>query len=130
MNDTQLKNIAVKVLKKSNIPEDENFGSVMAILMIISVVLTLIRILQECNKNKLSGNYTANDKRDLYASEIKHYSIKRGWFTKMRIKKLLRRELTKEQYEKYSLRLIAAILDIGENLNNEEVSCLLEAANV
>lgn len=130
MNDTKLKYIATKVLKKANISEDENFGSVIAILMIISVILTLIRILQECNKNKLSGNYTAQDKRELYASEIKHYSIKRGWFTKMRIKKLLKRELNKEQYEKYSLPLIAAILDVGEDLNNEEVSCLLEAANV
>jgi hypothetical protein len=48
----------------------------------------------------------------------------------MRIKKLLRKELNKKQYEKYSIPLIAAILDTGENLDNEEVSCLLEAANV
>jgi hypothetical protein len=130
MNDKKLKVIAQRVLKKANLPEDENFGSVIAILMVISVILTLIRILQECNKNKLSGDCTAQDKCNLYASEIKNYSIRRGWFTKMRIKKLLRKELNREQYQKYSLPLIAAILDVGENLNNEEVSCLLEAANV
>jgi hypothetical protein len=130
MNDTALKNIAKKILKQANIPENEMFGSVIAILMIISIILTLVRVLQECNKNKLSGNYTEEDKRNLYASEIKEYSIRRGWFTKMRIKKLLRRELNKEQYEKHSIPLMVAILDTGEKLHNEEVSCLLEAANV
>lgn len=130
MNNKKLKNIATKVLQKANVPEDETFGSVIAILMVISIILTLVRILQECNKNKLSGDYTAEDKCNLYASEIKHYSIRRGWFTKMRIKKLLRRELNKEQYEKYGMSLMVAILDIGENLDNQEVSCLLEAANV
>ena len=130
MNNQKLKNIAEKILKKANIPQDETFGSVIAILMVISIILTLVRVLQECNKNKLSSDYTAEDKRELYGSEIKRYSIRRGWFTKMRIKKLLRKELNKEQYEKYSIPLMAAILDTGENLDNEEVSCLLEAANV
>jgi hypothetical protein len=130
MNNQKLKNIAEKILKKANIPQDETFGSVIAILMVISIILALVRVLQECNKNKLSSDYTAEDKRELYGSEIKRYSIRRGWFTKMRIKKLLRKELNKEQYEKYSIPLMAAILDTGENLDNEEVSCLLEAANV
>lgn len=130
MNNQKLKNIAEKILKKANIPQDETFGSVIAILMVISIILTLVRVLQECNKNKLSSDYTAEDKRELYGSEIKRYSMRRGWFTKMRIKKLLRKELNKEQYEKYSIPLMAAILDTGENLDNEEVSCLLEAANV
>ena len=44
--------------------------------------------------------------------------------------KILRRELNEEQYAKYSLSLTNALLDTGENLNNEEVSCLVEAANV
>ncbi|NBX98663.1 hypothetical protein EB118_21925 [bacterium] len=130
MNNTQLKNIGSKVLAKANISEDEKFGSVIAILMIISIILTVIRVLQECNKNKLSASCTAADKCSLYGAEIKEYSIRRGWFTKMRIKKILRRELSPEQYNKYSLALLNALLDTGENLNNEEISCLVEAANV
>ena len=50
--------------------------------------------------------------------------------TKMRIKKILRREVSPEQYNKYSLALLNALLDTGENLNTEEISCLVEAANV
>ena len=130
MNDTKLKSIGSKVLAKAKIPEDEKFGSVIAILMIISIILTVIRVLQECNKNKLSTTCTAEDKNTLYGTEIKEYSKRRGWFTKMRIKKILRRELDQEKYEKYSLALTNALLDTGENLNQEEISCLVEASNV
>jgi hypothetical protein len=130
MNDDKLKEIASKVLQKAKVPQEEKFGSVIAILMMISIILTVVRVLQECNKNKLSANCLSSDKYELYGQEIKEYSIRRGWFTKMRIKKILRRELDKEQYEKYSLALVNALLDTGENLNNQEVLCLVEAANV
>ena len=129
-NDKKLEAIATKILNKANIDPNQKFGSVIAILMMISIVLTLVRVLQECNKNKLSTNCSSSDKYELYGQEIKEYSIRRGWFTKMRIKKILRRELNKEQYEKYSLALVNALLDTGENLNNQEVLCLVEAANV
>lgn len=130
MNDPQLNAIASKVLSKAGISQEEKFGSVIAILMIISIILTVIRVLQECNKNKLPNNCSASDKYELYGQEIKEYSLRRGWFTKMRIKKILRQKLTQEDYEKYSLALVSALLDTGENLNNQEILCLVEAANV
>jgi hypothetical protein len=130
MIDPKLKAIGSRVLAKANIPEDEKFGSVIAILMMISIILTLVRVLQECNKNKLSASCTQEDKCALYGTEIKEYSVRRGWFTKMRIKKILRKELGPEQYNKYSLVLTNALLDTGENLDNTEVSCLVEASNV
>lgn len=130
MNDSQLNAIASKVLIKAGISEQEKFGSVIAILMIISIILTVIRVLQECNKNKLAANCSSADKYELYGQEIKEYSLRRGWFTKMRIKKILRQKLNKEDYEKYSLTLLNALLETGENLNNQEVLCLVEAANV
>jgi len=130
MNDPQLNAIASKVLSKAGILEEEKFGSVIAILMIISIILTVIRVLQECNKNKLPNSCSSSDKYELYGQEIKEYSLRRGWFTKMRIKKILRQKLNQEQYEKYSLSLLNALLDTGENLNNQEVLCLVEAANV
>jgi len=129
MNE-KLKSLAERIRKLSNIPEEENFGSVIAILMIISITLTLIRVLQECNKNKLSGTYSTQDKYNLYGAEIRSYSIKRGWFTKMRIKKLIRQKMSKEQYEQYGLQLLNAFLDTGENLKDDEVITLVEAANV
>jgi hypothetical protein len=132
-NNEKLKSIAIKVLEKSSISRSNNDRcgfAIITILMMISIILTCIRILQECNKNKLSGNYSLTDKCDLYGSEIKHYSVHRGWFTKMRIKKILRRELNKEDYNKYSLSLLNAILDVGETLTKDEIQTLVEAANV
>jgi hypothetical protein len=130
MNDPKLKQIASKVLRSANIPEDQKFGSVIAILMIISIILTLVRVLQECHKNKLTNASTAQDKYALYGTEMKNYSIKRGWFTKMRIKKVLRKELTKEDYAKYSFQLLNAILDSGSKITDDEIITLVENANV
>ena len=129
MNE-KLKNIAEKVRQIAKIPEDENFGSVIAVLMIISIILTLVRVLQECNKNKLSQESTSQDKYNLYGAEMREYSMRRGWFTKMRIKKILRQKMNREQYNKYSLPLLEALLSTGENLTDDEVVTLVENANV
>ena len=129
MND-ELNNISEKIRKESGIPEDEKFGSIMAILMIISITLTLIRILQECNKNKKTDQLSATDKYNLYGSEIKSYSIKRGWFTKLRIKKVIRKQMSSDQYKKYGSALLDSVLNTGENLKDDEVITLVEAANV
>lgn len=126
----KVKNVGERVMKQAGIPEEEKFGSVIAILMVISIILTLIRVLQECNKNKLSSDYTAQDKYSLYGEEIKNYSIRKGWFTKLRIKKVLRQNMSKEQYSKYSMRLMSALLDNGENLKDDEIVALVETSNV
>jgi hypothetical protein len=126
----KVKNVGNRVMKQAGIPEDEQFGSVIAILMIISIILTLIRVLQECNKNKLSQDCTAQDKYSLYGEEIKNYSVRKGWFTKLRIKKVLRQNMSKEQYAKYSIKLMSALLDNGENLKDDEIVALVETSNV
>jgi hypothetical protein len=128
--DPHIKNIAQKVLSKTKISPDEKFGSIMAILMIISISLTLIRILQECNKTKIASTNSAEEKFSIYKDQIKEYSVNRGWFTKMRIKKVLRQNMPKEQYIKYGLQLLNAFLDIGESLTEEEILTLVEKANV
>lgn len=129
MENEKLKAIAAKVLKQANIPNEEKFGSVIAILMMISIILTVIRVLQECNKNK-TKNMTTSDKYAIYGENIRTFSKKRGWFTRLRIKRLVRQELTKEEYNKYGIKITEALLDIGENLKDDEVVTLVEAANV
>jgi putative component of membrane protein insertase Oxa1/YidC/SpoIIIJ protein YidD len=130
-NNEKLKNIAIKILQKTNVPKEDHYGfAIVTILMIISIVLTIIRVIQECQKNKLSSDCTMTDKCSLYGEEIKTYSVKRGWFTKMRIKKIMRREMSPEDYNKYSMSILSALLDTGEILTDEEVVTLVEAANV
>lgn len=128
MNEN-IKPIARNVMFKSNIPEDEQFGSVIAILMVISIILTIIRVLQECNKNK-TQNMTYQDRCSIYAESIKSYSKKRGWFTRLRIRRIIKNQLDAKSYQKYGIKLTEALMDVGENLTDNEVQTLLEAANV
>lgn len=131
IENERLKAIAVKVLEKSNIPKEDNYGfAVVTILMIISIILTCIRILQECNKSKITEQFTEKDKYALYGEQIKTFSERRGWFTKMRIKKILRREMNQEDYEKYSFAILNALLNTGEILTDDEIITLVEAAHV
>ena len=125
----KLKAIAKKVLVNAGLESEEKFGSVLAILMIISLILTSIRILQECNK-KRTQDMTLDEKCVAYGEEIRDFSSKRGWFTRMRIKRLLKREMNTEDYEKYGLKLLESVLNIGENLTDDEVKTLVENSNV
>lgn len=127
--EKKLKIIAERILKQSNIPNDQKFGSVIAVIMVISVILTFVRILQECNKNK-TNNMTTKDKTAIYAENIRLFSRKRGWFTRMRMKRILKSQLSTEDYNKYGIKLVESILDIGENITDEEAYTLVEAANV
>ena len=125
-NQEKLKEIASRVLQKANYQSDDSVetdehGSVIAVIMIISTMLTLIRIIQECNKNK--------DKQ-FYANRIRDFSVRRGWFTKMKIKRVLRRELAPEDYKKNAASLVNAILDEAATMKEEDLITLLESANV
>ena len=130
-NNEKLKAIAIKILDKSTLPKEDNYGfAVVTILMMISIILTCVRILQECNKNKLTAQSTAQDKYAIYGEQLHTFSERRGWFTKMRIKKILRREMKREDYNKYSLSILNALLETGEILTDDEIQTLVENANV
>jgi hypothetical protein len=129
-DNEKLKPIAIEILKKAQIPQEEKYGSIIAILMVISIILTIIRVIQECNKQKISTLSNANDRFSLYGTDIRNFSKKRGWFTKMKIRKIIRRELDRDQYKEHGEKLLYAILDEGENLTDDQVVTLVEAANV
>lgn len=129
MPNEKLNNIAQKVIDKIKPSDDENFGAIITILMVISIILTVIRVLQECNKNKLSS-FTGKDKQNYFAEQIKTTAIKRSWFSKMMLKKAIRKELGRDTYKQYGVALMNAILDTGEQLKDDELITLAEAANV
>ena len=99
--------------------------------MIISIVLTIIRVIQECNKVK-AQSLLGNEKAlvSLYGEDLRNFSLKAGWYTKMRIKKLLRRELSREDYKIYAGPIMESLLQTGESLTDDEVQTLVRAANV
>ena len=133
MNNNQeaLNNIATKILSRAGVDHKDSYAfDTLTILMVISVILTLIRIIQECNKNKLKYGCSPSDKLSLYSEQIKTFSLKRTWFTKIRMKKVLKKYMTTDDYYKYSLAIINSILDHGATLTDEEIQTLVEAANV
>lgn len=128
MNNEELKNIATKIIDQ--LPKKpDRFGYVVTILMVISIILTLIRVIQECHKNKIK-TFGATEKCSFFKEEIKTLSFNRSWFTRMTIKKIIRKELSKDDYYEYGNDLMKAILNTGEYLNEKEVNALMEAINV
>jgi hypothetical protein len=127
-NSNKIEDIAQKVIYNVENKKD-NFGFVITVLMVISIILTLIRIMQECNKNKLRV-FPGNKKYEFYQKEIQSLSFRKSWFTKMSIRKAIRKQLSKENYKEYGYQLTEAILKTGQNLTEEEIITLVEAANV
>lgn len=130
-NRKQLENIASKIISKmpSKSKSNENFGFVITVLMIISIILTLVRVIQECNKSKVT-TFSQTEKYQFFGEQTKSLSIKRSWFTKMTIKKIIRKQISKEDYRTYGYDLMNSILDTGETLKDDEIITLVEAANV
>jgi hypothetical protein len=126
--EDKVKNIAQRVVDQ--VPQDsEKFGFVITVLMVISIILTVIRIIQECNKSKLSA-FSQQQKNSFFEEQIKTLSLKKSWFTRMTIKKTIRKQIPRELYKEYGVVLMNAILNTGEKLTEEEIQSLVEASNV
>jgi hypothetical protein len=126
----ELEKLAEKIAIDSDIDPKAEFGSVIAVIMLIGVFLTLIRVIQDCNKSELKLLSSKQQKCTAYASHIKTLSHRRGWFTKMRLKKILRQNMPMEDYRKHGSVLCEKILDAATNLNDNQVYSLIEASNV
>jgi hypothetical protein len=119
----KMEDLAIDVLGRQDLPQDK-FGSVIMIIMMVAILVNVIRVIQECNKN------SKLDKVLLYKQHIRELSDRRGWFTKMKLRKLIRRELKPDDYKEYGWQLVDAILEKGASITDEEVLTLLETANV
>lgn len=120
-----LENIAKRTIKKSGVPED-TYGSVILVLMFVSIILTAFRIIQECDKNKLK-NMSSDSYTEFYKTRLTEISEKRGWYTKMRLKKIIRKELKREEYKKYGNQIVLAVLDTAKDLTDEEIHSIIGA---
>lgn len=128
-SNKKLEDIASKIKAKLTYNHDDDYGAIITILIIISLVLTLIRIIQECNKDKIR-RFNIIEKTMYFGTQIKDKSFRRSWFTKRIVKKAIKKELNDEAYNKYGVALMNAILDTGEVLTDDEVKTLVEATNV
>lgn len=120
--------LAHKVLSKTSIQEDQQFGSVLAIIMIIGIIVNVVRVVQECEKKNTNGIY-GDDLCLFFRKTFKYLSLRRGWYTSMRLKKIIRQHLPIKDYRAYKQELHDAILDTGINLSAKETQILMEAIN-
>ena len=120
----RINEIASEVIQDIDPKESEKYG-IVTIIMIISITLTFIRIMQECEKNKTS-NMNEDEKRQFVLDRIKTLSERKGWYTRMRIKKVLRQNLGKEVYKQYRNTMSNNILNIGSNLCEDDLKLLME----
>jgi len=120
----RINEIASEVIHDIDPKESERYG-IITIIMIISITLTFVRIMQECEKNKTS-NMSEDEKRQFVLDRIKTLSERKGWYTRMRIKKVLRQNLGKEVYKQYRDTMSNNILNIGSNLSEEDLKLLME----
>lgn len=121
--------IAKKVLNNMQLPKDENHGiDPLTIILVISVILTLIRVIQECRKNrqlvKDKNEYASIMKRD-----IQDVILKDSWLNRLRLQRIVKQNLTKDQYRAYGKDLQHSIMGTGINLTEDEVYTLMEATN-
>ena len=121
--------IAKKVLNNMQLPKDKDYGiDPITILMVISIILTLIRVIQECRKNrqlvKDKNEYVSLMKRD-----IQDAILKDSWLNRFRLQRIIKQNLTKDQYKAYGKPLQHSIMGTGINLTEDEIYTLMEAAN-
>jgi len=108
-----------------------NYGFIdpITILMIISIMVGVIRIIQECQKNKLK-KLSDEEKINFYLNEIKSKAKNPGLLAKWRIQKVIKRAMSKEQYKYFGDSVYETLQELGERIKEEQVSSLLEYKNV
>jgi len=122
-----LEKIAKKVLNK--LPKDQdNYGiDPLTLIIIIGVLLSLIRVIQECRKKRtlLKNKY---DQINLLKQDIQEIVLKDSWLNNLRLKKIVKQHLNKDQYKAYGKDLQNIIMEVGVNLTEDEVYTLMEAS--
>lgn len=128
--NTKLEKIAQKVLVGMDVENNPKYGFVdpITIILIISITLTLIRVIQECRKNRS----LIKDKRaqaSVLQKDIQDISLRDTWINRLRLQRIIKQKLTKDQYKVYGLDLQRSLMTVGVNLTEEEAVTLMEAAN-
>ena len=122
------KYVAEKVISKTSIDPEQKFGSVIALLMVISICITAIRVVQECEKNR-TKDFNGDERYAFFREKIKYFGLKRSWFHTLRLKRIIRQHMDVEDYREYRNELAEAILDTSITLTEKETHVFMEAAD-
>ena len=129
-NEVQL--LAKEVYSKTMAQVDESglYGiDPLTIIIVIGIIVNIVRVIQECNKDKTS-TLGSGEQIGLLSTNIRFRAFERGWLTKFRLNKIIKKHLNKSQYKVYQEPLLETLLEIGKTVKEEQVSALLEHENV
>lgn len=131
MNETLnllAKNIQKKML--SEIKEKDTYGiDPITIILIISVIVNIIRVIQECNKKEIS-KMESSEKVDLLSTDVKFRSTHSSFLTRWRLRSIIKSHLDKKQYRVYGEPMIKALLEAGKNITTKQIIAIMEHDNV
>lgn len=129
-NNKALEKIAKKVLNNMELPKDKEYGiDPITIIIVISIIVNVIRVIQECKKNRKLVN-DKNEYASIMKREIQDVILKDSWLNRLRLQRIIKQNLTKDQYKAYGKALQYSIMGTGINLTEDEIYTLTEAANV
>ena len=83
---------------------------------------------EECHKNKRFEEMS--EKGQFYSEKVHTLTRFPNWYARHKVKKIIRKELSPEDYKLYGLDLTDALFVTGADLTEEETQTLVEAANV
>jgi hypothetical protein len=95
------------------------------IIMIVGIIINVIKVIQECRKNN-TKTFSSQETLDYITTDIKFRSLNHSWFTRWKLRKEIKKQLTKEQYDIYGKFLLKAILEEGSSINQKAVQEAIE----
>lgn len=130
MSNEIIDDLAIELLEETNKNLENNnsqkYGiDPITIIICISILVNVIRVIQECRKEKDKDKSTELRFTSLL-TEVRYQAINSSWLGKRRIRKIIKEKLTKEQYQKYGEAMLKALLAIGTKATEEQVSSLME----
>ena len=126
--NTKIENLAQRIVEKANIRKGNYGFDPITVIIVIGVILSLIRVIQECRSKRKKGD-KLSEAVDLKNTVI-DLSIKDNWLNNYRLNRILKQHLSKQQFKQYGDSLRKAIMEVGKNLDIEESLTLLEAIKV
>jgi hypothetical protein len=127
------KNLALEKIGKkilSKLPKNEdNYGiDPLTLIIVIGVILSLIRVIQECRKKRTLLK-DKHERATLLKKDIQEVVLKDSWLNNLRLNRILKQHLSRDQYKVYGKELKNSIMEVGVNLTEDETYTLMEAAN-
>lgn len=124
-----LEKIGKKVIANMKLEKDKEYGiDPITIIIVIGVILSLIRVIQECRKNRK----LLKDKVEsaaLMKKDIQEIVLKDSWLNRLRLQRIIRHNISKDQYKAYGKSLQNSIMETGINLTEDEVCTLMDEVN-